>query len=104
LEVPEYGRFFTLGLNPQNPQFADTVLRKLPKGAKILSRQLVRWDNFRDEMADKLEINSWPSLNPADAMNAIDTVEVCKFGVPFDPIDLFAKQWKRGILGICWHR
>jgi hypothetical protein len=94
--VPEYGRFFTLGLNPQNPQFADTVLRKLPKGAKILSRQLVRWDNFRDEMVDKLEMDSWPSLNPADAMNAIDTVEVCKFGVPFDPIDFVCKAVEAG--------
>ena len=94
--VPEYGRFFTLGMNPQNPQFADTILKKLPKGAKILSRQLVRWDNFRDEMVDKLEMDSWPSLKPDDAMNAIDTVEVCKFGVPFDPVDFVCKAVEAG--------
>ena len=94
--VPEYGRFFTLGMNPQNPQFADTILKKFPKGAKILSRQLVRWDNFRDEMVDKLEMDSWPSLKPDDAMNAIETVEVCKFGVPFDPVDFVCKAVEAG--------
>jgi hypothetical protein len=91
--VPEYGNFFTLGLNPQNPSFADHVLKRLPKGAKILSRQLVRWDNFRDEMVDKLEVDSWPNATKHAAM---DTIEICKIGVPFDPNDFVCRAVQAG--------
>ena len=33
--VPEYGTFCTLGVNPQNPSFAERILQQFPKGAKI---------------------------------------------------------------------
>ena len=97
--VPEYGNFCTLGLNPQNPSFADRVLQTFPKGAKILSRQLVRWDNFRDEMVDKLEADSWPDANkPAEANlhAARETIEICKIGVPFDPMEFVCRAVQAG--------
>ena len=91
--VPECGNFFTLGLNPQNQSFTDQVLQGLPKGVKNLSRQLVRGDNFRAEMVDKLEVDSWPD---ATKHAALDTIEVCKIGVPFDPNDFVCRAVQAG--------
>ena len=57
--VAEFGRYITLGVNPQIPEFVNNLLQKLPKGSKVVSRQLLSWEMFRVEMGDKLELESW---------------------------------------------
>ena len=57
--VAEFGRYITLGVNPQNPEFVNNLLKKLPQGSQVVSRQLLSWEMFRVEMGDKLELESW---------------------------------------------
>lgn len=45
--ISEFGRFFTLGSNPQNVPFMEAILNSLPKGLRIVSRHLTSWDKFR---------------------------------------------------------
>ena len=59
----------------------EAVLKSLPKGAKLVARHLTKWEDFRVEMVDHLEWSSWPQQSEPSM------VEICKFGVPADPID-----------------
>ena len=44
--VAEFGRYITLAVNPQNPGFLESTLQKLPRGSKLVSRQLLLWGKF----------------------------------------------------------
>ena len=95
--VAEFGRYVTLGVNPQNPEFVNNLLKRMPKGSKVISRQLLPWDMFRVEMVDKLELDSWSEKgceSPVNDQKAV--VELCKFGVPSDPQTFVTRAVKAG--------
>ena len=95
--VAEFGRYVTLGVNPQNPEFVNNLLKRMPKGSKVISRQLLPWDMFRVEMVDKLELDSWREKgceSPVNDQKAV--VELCKFGVPSDPQTFVTRAVKAG--------
>ena len=48
--VAEFGRYVTLGVKPQNVDFVNNLLKRMPKSSKIISRQLLPWDMFRVEV------------------------------------------------------
>ena len=60
-----------MGVNPQNPEFVNNLLQKLPKGSKVVSRQLLSWEMFRVEMGDKLEfeLESWSKQGRESLVN-----------------------------------
>ena len=95
--VAEFGRYITLAVNPQNPGFLESILKKLPKGSKIVSRQLLPWENFRVEMADKIELESWPDKGadgPENDQKAV--VELCRYGIPSEPHEFVQRALKAG--------
>eukprot|EP00435_Cladocopium_sp_Y103_P046770 s357_g13.t1 len=57
--VFEFGRYFSAGVNPQNADFVQALLKKFPKGTKLIARRLVKWGGFRVEAVDVVEKDSW---------------------------------------------
>ena len=95
--VPEFGRFFTLGVNPQNTGYLEKTLKSCPKGAKVLSRHLVRRDKFRVEMVDYLE-KAWVNSDNLEGTTGDDSaaIEICRVGVPHEPMDFVFHAVKAG--------
>ena len=86
--VAEFGSLITLGVNPQHSEYLEQKLAQFPKGTKVLSRQLVTWDELRVETAvvDNIELDSWTSKGiDKPGMTGTDVVELCKLGIPSDP-------------------
>ena len=98
--VAEYGHYWTVAVNPQNLSAVPQLLHTLPKGSKLVSRHLMTWGNFRVEMVDEIKHDSWPDWagqhDGQTGWGAEHVLELCKFGMPSDPITFVHRALKAG--------
>ena len=72
-------------------------MQKLPRGSKLVSRQLLLGENFRVEMADKLELESWldkGAEGPGQDQKAM--MDLCRYGILSEPHEFVQRVLKAG--------
>ena len=107
--VAEFAAYHTAFCDPQQqPKQLDSVLRSLPKGARVTHRRLISGEVFRGDAKLQASSNTKSSDigGPSSAggsdrtvctgVESCETVEVCNIGVPGDPIEFLRKAVEAG--------
>ena len=100
--VAEFATYRTAFCDPQKqPKQLDSVLKLLPKGARVTHRRLISGEVFRGGATLRAS-----SVRTSDSgglaqticagVEACETVEVCSIGVPGDPIEFLRKAVEAG--------
>ena len=90
--VSEFATYHTAICDPQQqPKQPDSVLKLLPKGARVTHRRLISGEVFRGDATLRAS-----SVKSSDIGGPAQTVEVCSIGVPGDPIEFLQKAVEAG--------
>ena len=91
--VAEFATYHTAFCDPQQqPKQLDSVLKSLPKGARVTHRRWISGEVFRGDAtlrASNAQSSDGGGLSETvcEGVEACETVEVCSIGVPGDPIE-----------------
>ena len=89
--VAEFGSFKFCIIDPQRPSDSDAILSTLPKGAKVISRRIIRGESGRSEFLQK---------HSTDVSGQVfiggDAAEICTFRVPSNPTEFLQRAIKAG--------
>ena len=99
--VSEFATYHTAICDPQQqPKQLDSVLKLLPKGARVTHRRLISGEVFRGDATLRASSVKSSDGGPAQTVCAdaevCETVEVCGIGVPGDAIEFLQKAVEAG--------